>query len=138
MKHLKLFESFNNDGKLDLANSCLIEYLLFKYFINNDILVEKSYASTDVEYRFWYKSKIGRSCFFKYLPNRSEFLTTEYTKYNLIRAFQGHINGITIIDIERKIVVSRVRSHRIAVLRAVKNYISYLQNTPEKKYLLRE
>ena len=137
MKHLKLFESFNNDGKIDLVNSCLIEYLLFKYFINNDIEVEKNYTSTDVEYRFWYKYKIGRTCFFEYLPNRSEFLTTQYTEFNLIRAFQGHINAMKIDYIKRRLA-SKESTLRLGVLRAVKKYISYLQNTPEKKHLLRE
>lgn len=137
MKHLKLFESFNNDEKIDLANSYLIEYLLFKYFINNDILVEKNYASTDVEYGFWYKYKIGRCCFFKYLPNKSEVLLTQYTEYNLIRAFQGYINEMTINDVKRRLV-SKERSTRLGVLGAVKKYISYLTNTPEKKHLLQE
>ncbi len=137
MKHLKLFESFNNDEKIALANNCLIEYLLFKYFINNDILVEKNYARTDVEYGFWYKYKIGRTRFFEYLPNKSEVLTTQYTEFNLIRAFQGHINVMTINYIKRRLV-SEESTPRLGVLRAVKKYMSYLKNTPDKKHLLQE
>ncbi len=62
MKHLKLFESFNNDGKIALANNCLIEYLLFKY-------IQQVKFIDDEKLRTWQGLEIGDTTTYSKLPS---------------------------------------------------------------------
>lgn len=140
MKHLKLFEAFREDDKITSVNNILIGYFLFNYLVDYDILVEKHYRSRDVVYRFWYVEVGGRyyNDFIGYLVGSSRVLVNLYTEENFRRAFLGYLNEQAIKDIFTFTDPAFTGHIALSIIRALKNYISYLENTPEKNHLLRE
>lgn len=145
MKHLKLFESFNYDGKIDLVNNILIEYLLFSYFIENDIFVQRNYSFSRIVYDFWYKgswysakglrietftSDKGSPAFLSYVVDKSFVEPTSYTEYYLTKAFLGHIDQLNIKKIAKKVHLYN------GIKKAMNKYIEFLRNTRDKNHLL--
>lgn len=130
MKHLKLFESFNYDGKIDLVNNILIEYFLFNYFVENDIFVQRNYSFSRIVYDFWYKGSWYSQAFLNYAVDKSFVEPTSYTEYYLKKAFLGHIDQLNIKKIAKKVHLYN------GIKKAMNKYIEFLRNTRDKNHLL--
>lgn len=123
MKHLRLFESYNQINKVEMVNNILIEYSLFNYFVNNDICV----IYTDSAYGF---NKDG-SEFLWITPGKQEVMRTLNSRHHFLSAFSGLLDD----KIAKEIAYTRF-SEIHATRSAGLKYINYLKTTPDKKHLL--
>ena len=130
MKHLKLFESFNYDGKIDLVNNILIEYFLFSYFVENDIFVDRNYTFSRIVYDFSFRKSSAWFAFLSYAGDKSFVEPTSYTEYYLTKAFLGHIDQLNIQKIAEKVHLYN------GIKKAMNKYIEFLRNTRDKNHLL--
>lgn len=125
MKHLKLFESYNQINKVEMVNNILIEYSLFNYFVKNNICVR--YRS--LTYCF---NKDG-SEFLWITPEKQEVMRTLSSRHHFLSAFSGILDD----KIAKEIAYTRF-SEIHATRSAGLKYINYLRTTPEKNHLLSE
>ena len=132
MKYLKLFESFNNDPKIDLVNNILIEHFLFNYFVENDIIVQKTLDSYTFYKPHWTGNPKYNRPIIEVYKSRKYIEPFFYTDRFFEEAFRGYVDKL---NTER---ISETVHRQNGVKKATSKYIKYLETTPEKKHLLQQ
>ena len=119
MRHLKLFESFSNKNKITLVNNLVIKFLCFNYFYNNDVRVTEDIAGD-----FTLTTKYGIEIV-EFYPLFHWVLVYDGFKFSK-KVFKGFIRY-------------KNETHlNVPIADAINNWIEYLENTPEKKHLLKK
>lgn len=132
MKHLKLFEAFDQSDKITSVNNIIVGYFLFNYFVNNDIRVSKS--NSGGVYGF---EKDGSRFLLITCDQTQEEVVfrTPYTRSHFLPAFSGLLNHYITINL----AYARFSGDECqGIIWAMLKYINYLRTTPEKNHLLSE
>lgn len=132
MKHLKLFEAYNEINKESLVNTFFMDFFIFSYFVENDIIVQKTLDS----YTFYKPSWTGNPKYnrpiIEVYKSRKYIEPFFYTDRFFEEAFRGYVDKLST---ER---ISETVHRQNGVKKATSKYIKYLEKTPEKNHLLQE
>lgn len=132
MKHLKLFEAYNEINKESLVNTFFMDFFIFSYFVENDIIVQKTLDSYTFYKPHWTGNTKYNRPIIEVYKSRKYIEPFFYTDRFFEEAFRGYVDKL---NTER---ISETVHRQNGVKKATSRYIKYLEKTPEKNHLLSE
>lgn len=132
MKFLKLFETFDQSDKITSVNNIIVGYFLFNYFVENDIIVQKTLDSYTFYKPHWTGNPKYNRPIIEVYKSRKYIEPFFYTDRFFEEAFRGYVDKL---NTER---ISETVHRQNGVKKATSKYIKYLEKTPEKNHLLSE
>ncbi len=132
MKHLKLFEAYTEINKESLVNTFFMDFFIFSYFVENDIIVQKNLDSYTFYKPHWTGNPKYNRPIIEVYKSRKYIEPFFYTDRFFEEAFRGYVDKL---NTER---ISETVHRQNGVKKATIKYIKYLEKTPEKKHLLQE